>query len=164
MNKTAGPRFAVLLTAVLSLAPLASFAQNDPLLGTWVLNVGKSQGPPGSLPDSATVVVSDAGAGKYRAVSDTSMAGIAIHAEVTFGFDGADVTPVVTPEMPGGMSITQSAERLSASSYKSTVKMNGAVVATATNEVSADGKTLTVTSTGQGIAAGASSTTIFDRK
>jgi hypothetical protein len=162
MRRITGTEVVTLLAALLFAT--AAIAQSDPLLGTWVLNVAKSQGPPGTLPDSATVVVSDAGGGKYRAVSDTSMTGIAIHAEVTFAMDGSDVTPVVTPEMPGGMSVTQSAERLGPGSYKSTVKMNGAVVATATNEVSADGKTLTVVSTGQGIAAGASSTTIFDRK
>jgi len=165
MKNIAGSGFVALLAAAaLSLATLASFAADDPLLGTWVLNASKSKGAPGSLPDSSTVVVTDAGGGKYKAVSDTAMAGANIHGEITFAFDGADYTPVTTPAGPPGVSITQSAEKLSPASYKSSIKMNGAEVVTALNEVSADGKTLTVTSTGVGIAAGTSSVTVFDRK
>ena len=77
------------------------------------------------------------------------MLGNAVHSEVTFAIDGKDYAPVVTPAPPGGMpAITQSYEPVSARSYKGTVKVAGQLVATSLNEVSGDGKTLTITTTG----------------
>jgi len=140
-------------------------ADEDKFLGTWTLNAAQSKAPGGALPTSATVVVSKAGSGMYKSVSDTTMAGISGHSEITFATDGKDYTPVVTPTPPGGSpSISQSFERVSASSYKGSIKMNGQVIATTVNEVSADGKTFTITTTGVGPAAGVVAAMVFDRK
>ena len=159
-------------TAVLSLvlglavADRAAFAADeDKFLGTWVLNAEKSKAPAGAMPTSATVVVSKSASGMYKSVSDTALAGITSHSEITFATDGKDYTPVVTPAPPPGTpAVTQSFERVSASAYKGAVKLAGQVIATVLNEVSADGKTLTITTTGVGPAANVVVIMVCDRK
>ena len=51
---------------------------------------------------------------------------------------------------PGAASVTQAMERVSDTVYKSSIKVGGQVIATALNELSSDGKTLTATTTGIG--------------
>ena len=159
-------RFAFTLCLGLALASGATFAADlDKFIGTWELNASKSEVPGGATPDKATVVVTDAGAGKVKSVSDTAMAGQQIHSELTFAADGKDYTPVTTPAMPpGSPTITEAFERVSATVYKTDLKMNGQTIATLMNEVSADGKTLKVTTQGVGAAAGVTSTMVFDKK
>ena len=155
----------ILAVALAERAALA--ADEDKFLGTWALNAAKSSAPAGSVPSSATVVLSKTGeAGTYKSVSDFNLAGTALHSEITFAIDGKDYTPVNTPAPPpGAPSVTQSFERVGSSAYKTLVKVSGTAVATILNEVSADGKTLKVTTTGAGPAAGAGATAtlVFDR-
>ena len=146
------------------LAGPAAFAQNDAFIGTWVLNAAQSTFPLGGQPSSMTLVVTDAGGGKLKSVSDISMSGLAIHGEVTFAVDGQDYVPISTPPLPAGTSVTQSSEPVSGRVYKTTVKVNGVVITTMLNELSEDGQTLTVTSTGEGPAAGANSVYVLDRQ
>ena len=134
----------------LALASSVAFAQGDGFIGTWVLNAAKSTFPPGGQPDSMTIVVSDAGGGKLKSVSAITMSGFAVNGEVTFAVDGQDYVPTSTPPAPAGMAITQSSERVSDNAYKTSVKVNGEVMTTMLNELSADGQTLTVSSTGAG--------------
>jgi hypothetical protein len=139
----------------------------DAFLGSWVLNAAKSSLPQGGPPISMTLTVTDAGGGKYKSMTEMSVAGQAYKVEITFGIDGKDYTPVVTPAPPGGVPpTTQSYERVNARSYKSATKMGGQVAATSTSEVSADGKTMTVTTSGAGggPAAGVLNTLVFDKK
>jgi len=139
----------------------------DAFLGVWTLNAAKSSLPQGGPPIDLTLTVTDAGGGKYKSVTDTSVAGQAYKVEITFAIDGKDYAPVVTPAPPGGTpAMSQSYERVSAKSYKSQAKMNGQVVATSTSEVSADGKTMTVTTNaaGGGAAGGAVNKLVFDKK
>ncbi len=140
-------------------------AAGDPFVGTWVLNLDKSKVPPGTpAPSSATMVVTEAD-GQYKSVSDTSMANTNIHVELTFATDGKDYTPVLTPAPPPGTpTIAESFERVGKTSYKTTLKMNGQPIATELSEVSGDGKTLTVTTTGLGAAANLSNVAVFDKK
>ncbi|HVS22618.1 MAG TPA: hypothetical protein VMU03_02740 [Gammaproteobacteria bacterium] len=155
-----------LILAVALAERAASAADEDKFLGTWALNAAKSSAPAGGVPSSATVVLSKTGeAGTYKSVSDFNLAGTALHSEITFTIDGKDYTPVSTPAPPPGTpSVTQSFERVGSSAYKASVKVNGTTVATILNEVSADGKTLTSTTTGAGAAAGVMATLVFDRK
>ena len=150
----------------LALADRAALAADeDKFLGTWVLNPAKSSAPAGTLPSNATVVLSKSGSGMYKSATDMTMAGISAQIETTFATDGKDYTPVVTPAPPAGSpSMTQSFERVSASAYKGAVKLNGQTIATVLNEISADGKTLTVTTTGVGPAANVVVTMVYDRK
>src|SRR5262249_54153304 len=140
-------------------------ADEDKFLGTWTLNPAKSTAPAGAMPSSATVVLSKAAEGSYKSVTDTTIAGMPIHSEITFTTDGKEYSPVTTPAPPPGMpTIMQTFERVSASVYKTALKVNGTAMATILYEVSADGKTLTSTTTGVGPAANVSVTLVFDRK
>jgi len=156
----------VTLCLGLALARGAAFAADmDKFIGTWELNASKSQIPGGATPDKATVVVTDAGGGKLKSVSDTNMSGQNVHAELTFAADGKDYTPVTTPAPPpGSPTITESFERVSANVYKTELKMSGQTIATLMQEVSADGKSLKVTTQGVGAAANVTSTMVFDKK
>jgi hypothetical protein len=108
--------------------------------------------------------VSDAGGGKYKSVTETSVAGQAYKVEITFAIDGKDYAPVITPAPPAGMPpTTQSYEKVSAKAYKSTVKVAGQVAATSTSEVSADGKVMTVKTSAAG-GGDALNTLVFDKK
>lgn len=159
---------ALQLTVGLVLVSRVAFAADeDKFLGTWALNAAQSKAPggAGALPTNATVVVTKTGSGMYKSVSETTMGGVSAHSEITFATDGKDYAPVVTPTPPpGAASITQSFERVSATAYKGSIKLNGQVIATTLNEVSADGKTFTITTTGAGPAAGVVATMLFDRK
>jgi hypothetical protein len=88
---------------VLVLASAAAFAQGDPLIGTWVLNGAKSTFPPGAQPQSMTLVVSDAGGGKLKSVSNITINGTTIQGEVTFAVDGQEYVPTSTPPPPAGV-------------------------------------------------------------
>src|SRR5262249_5718246 len=100
-------------------------ADEDKFLGTWALNAAKSTAPAGAMPSSATLVLSKTGAGTYKSVSDTPLAGTPIHSELAFTTDGKESSPVTTPAPPAGMpTITQTFERVSASAYKTALKVN----------------------------------------
>lgn len=146
------------------LASPAASAQDNPFIGTWVLDPAKSAFPPGGQPNSMTIVVTDAGGGKLKSVSEVAMTGFTVQGEVTFAVDGQDYVPTSTPPPPPGVAVTQSSERVSDSVYKTSVKVNGQLMTTMLNEVSADGQTLTITSTGEGPAAGADSVYVLDRQ
>ena len=133
-------------------------------VGTWALNAAKSKGAPGAVPDSITMVVSDVGGGKFKSVSDSTMAGTNVRSEITFAVDGKEYAPVMTPEIPGRPSIVQTCEKVSDRVYKTELKIGGQVIATTLNELSADGKVITMTTTGVGQFAAASSTMVFDKK
>jgi hypothetical protein len=138
----------------------------DAFLGTWKLNAANSSLPQGGPPIDMTLTVSDAGGGKYKSMTEMSVAGQTYKVEITFAIDGKDYSPVVTPPPAGAPPTTQSYEKVSARSYKSSTKMQGQVMATSTSEVSADGKTMTVTTSGAGAAAGAGAMNklVFDKK
>ena len=75
----------ILLTAVFA---LSAWAATDPFVGKWVLDVKRSQYPPGTCPISMTIEMEPAGKGiHYR--SDTVQAnGRAAHSEYTADYDG----------------------------------------------------------------------------
>jgi hypothetical protein len=148
----------------MALATSRGFADEELFLGTWVLNAAKSKGPATVVPESATMVISDLGSGKYKSVTDNVAARVKTHVEVTFATDGKDYPLVTTPTVAGMPPVTQSFERVNATTYKVSLKVNGQLMATALEEVSADGKTLTATTMGIGQFATISNVTVFDRK
>lgn len=140
-------------------------ADTDKFLGTWMFNASKSQVPGGATPDKATIVVTDAGGGKLKSVSDTTMVGQQVHAELTFAIDGKDYAPTTTPAPPpGSPAIAESFERVSPTAVKASLKMNGQTIATMMEEVSTDGRTLKVTTQGAGPASNVTSTMVFDKQ
>ena len=133
-------------------------------VGSWVLDPASSTGQPGMSPTAGTLEITAAGGGKYTSVSEATVAGVAGRSEVTFAIDGKDYPTKSTPEPPGAPTVTQAVERVSDTVYKISVKLNGELIATARNEISGDGKTLTQTTTGLGQFTVLTSTTVFRRK
>jgi hypothetical protein len=162
MKGTTRPALAALLLGLtLSFPSLNTFAQENRFVGSWVLDAAKSKAP--LMPSSATVTISDAGGGKFKSASDTSAGGQTVHSEITFAVDGKDYAVQTNPAPPGGSRITQSFEKASATSYKTKLKLNGQELATTVEELSADGNTMTLTSTA-GTNASMSTMLVFNRK
>ena len=112
--------------------------------GAWKLNVAKSKFSPGPAPKSMTLVYSTVGTTGTKIVVDTVPAtGAAQHWEMTAMFDGKDHPVTGNPNAD-----TISIRRIDDLTGESTFKKGGKVTATNRRTLSADGKTLTITSTG----------------
>lgn len=127
-----------------SMTALAVAAQStDPGLGTWKLNVAKSKYSPGPAPKTLTVTISAAGAGIKAVIDGAAPDGTKVHWEYTANFDGKAYP--VTGNADGDM---VTATRVNANTIETRYTLKGKPTTTNTRVVSADGKTLTVTSTG----------------
>jgi hypothetical protein len=113
-------------------------------VGTWKLNLAKSKYQQGQAPKSTTLVYEAAGAGIKVTVDQVPADGSAIHYAYTANYDGKDVPVVGNPN--GDMSART---RVNATTTKLVNKKGGNILSTATLVVSADGKTLTITTTGK---------------
>ena len=114
------------------------------LEGTWKLNVAKSKFSPGPPPKSMTVTYSAAGADGTKIVVDVTPAtGAHQHWEMTMTYDGKE-SPI--KGNPNADSV--SAKPSKGLTSESTFKKGGKVTSTNHRVLSADGKTLTVTSKG----------------
>ena len=130
--------FAFVLTAAASVG----FAQTDPHVGTWVLNLEKSKYAPGTAPKSQTSVFATDGKG-FKVVTTADGASGPTKTEYTAAFDGQDHLVKGNPDWD-----TTALKRVDARTIEFTRKKGGKVVQTARSMVSADGKTRTVTVTG----------------
>jgi hypothetical protein len=148
----------------LAVAALGPAAAQEALVGSWVLDPAASTAPPGAAATAGTLELKNAGGGQFTSVSDTTAGGVVVHAEITYSVDGKDYPVTATPTAPGTPPITQSIEQVSATLYKSSIKVGGQEMLTATTEISGDGKTLTQKATGVVQAAGLSSTSVYRRK
>jgi hypothetical protein len=158
-------RMCVVSIALGALASVSTVQGQGALVGSWVLDPASSTAVAReALPTAGTLEITDAGGGKYTSVSEATMAGVSGRSEVTFAIDGKDYTTTSTPVPPGAPTVTQAVERVSESVYKLSIKVNGQLIATTLNELSADGKTLTQTTTGIGQFAVLTSTSVFRRK
>jgi hypothetical protein len=112
--------------------------------GAWKLNVTKSKFSPGPAPKSMTLVYSAVGTTGIKIVADMVPAtGAAQHWEMTAHYDGKDHPVTGNPNAD-----TVSLRRIDDLTGESTFKKGGKVTATNRRTLSADGKTLTITSTG----------------
>jgi len=129
------------LASFLTVAP---FAQADPQVGVWRLNVAKSTYSPGPAPKSATTTIEAAGTGVKLIVDQVYADGTKRHWEFTSNNDGKD-SPV-TGNNPDADTVART--RINATTVQSVLKKGGKVTVTQTSVVSADGKTRTVTMKG----------------
>jgi hypothetical protein len=67
-----------------------AFAQSDPQVGVWKLNVAKSKYSPGPAPKSGTTRIEAAGAGVKVTVDQEIADGSKRHWEFTANYDGQD--------------------------------------------------------------------------
>jgi hypothetical protein len=156
--------FCAVSLALVLLAPSDPAAAQAAFVGTWVLDAAASKSSVAQLaPTAGTLAITDAGDGKFKSTNDVTVAGATARSEITFAIDGKDYAVTAIPAQLG-IAITQSIERVSETTYNSSIKINGQVVATSVTEISGDRKTLTQTTTGLGQFAALSSTTVFQRK
>ena len=143
MQIQAKPAIARMLlnVAVLLVAAAANAQTTDPIIGTWNLDVAKSSFKPGPAPKSATVLVEPAGKGIK--VSVVNADGSPMKWGFTTQRDGKDVPVTGKPAYDTAAS-TQTGPTAGTTEYKK----GGKVVVTSKYTLSADGKTMTLTSTG----------------
>jgi hypothetical protein len=114
---------------------------NDPLVGTWKLNAGKSTGPY----TSGTSVFEAAGDGIKGTVDLVGKDGTAYHWTFTAKYDGKDYP--VTGNNPFGDTIAVT--RVDPNTVKISAKKDGKEIVTQTIVIAADGKTRTTTTKGK---------------
>lgn len=139
MKKLSVVAFAGILT--LSVAAIAQTP--EPIVGTWKLDVAKSTYKPGPAPKSATVVIEAAGKGLKVAVDAVGPDGKAMKWGWTGTEDGKEFAITGNPAYDAGAT-TRTSPKEATNVYKKA----GKAVVTAKSSISADGKTLTMTSTG----------------
>ena len=147
-----------LVTALVSVA----VAQGKPRVGTWELNLEKSTFSPGPPPRRQTLTFQEKGPQWMALVQGLDASGKPIDLDTNnlmINFDGRDhPTPTSDYETTAWKAVDDY-------KYLVTRKKAGKVVMTSTNILSADGKTMTITTIGQN-AAGQSShnVRVYDKK
>ena len=120
------------------------FAQpTDPANGVWKLNPAKSTFSPGPAPKELTLTIEAAGPGRKVAVNGVAADGTAVQWGFSGNFDGKEIR--LTGNNPDADIVIL--KRVSANATRSTYKKAGTTVVNGVS-VSADGKTLTVASSG----------------
>jgi hypothetical protein len=118
----------------------------DPVLGTWLLNLGKSTFEGTAAPGKRTMIFTAVGDAIKHTTSTipVGVPGVVVAGgnEYTAKYDGADV------HITGSFLDTVSLKRIDARTVERTGKVMGKAVETMTRVLSADGKTLTVTTKG----------------
>jgi hypothetical protein len=130
---------AVALVAVAVSSPL--YAQGNPLVGTWKLNVAKSKFDPGPAPTSMTRTVVAQGDGVKYSFEGVGADGKPVAYGFSVNFDGKD-NPIMG-SIPSGAD-TISAKRKGSDTFEATLKKGGKVIGTSKVTVSKDGKVTTV--------------------
>jgi len=134
---------AILAVCLFATSSLSGFAQTDPVIGTWKLNLAKSKFSPGPPPKSQTVTFEAVGKGLKVTIKGTDAEGKPIDWQFTANFDGKDYPVSGNPDQD-----TTTLKRIDANTVEYIRKKAGKVVATLTSAVSKDGKTRTVTEKG----------------
>lgn len=137
------------LVCVVSFVSVLAFsaslrAADDPVIGTWKLNLAKSKYTGMSAPKSQVYKYEPNGPDGVKFINDTVNAdGAKIHAEYAVKFDGKEgpVKGDPTRDMTTN-------KRVDANTTSGTNSLKGKPVGTFTRVVSKDGKTLTVTAKG----------------
>jgi hypothetical protein len=128
---------------VVSVLVGAAFAQSDPQVGVWKLNVAKSTYSPGPAPKSANTTIEAVGTGAKVVVDQVLADGTKRHWEFTANYDGKDSPITGNPDAD-----TVARTRINPTTVQTISKKGGKVMTTQTSAVSSDGKTRTVTTKG----------------
>jgi hypothetical protein len=130
--------------AALLIVTAAQAQAPEPIMGTWTLDVAKSTYKPGPGPKQSTLTVDPAGKGIKVAVDSVNADGSPLKWGFTSARDGKEEAPVTGNPLFDVVTST----RESATAGTNVYKKGGKVVMTSKIAVSADGKSMTVTSTG----------------
>jgi ABC-type phosphate transport system substrate-binding protein len=128
------------LFAAVVVAPV--FAQDNPFLGTWKLNVAKSKFEGAPAPKSLTRTITAEGSGAKYSFEGVSADGNSYAYSFVTNYDGKEV-PVTGKGTPGGAD-SIALKRVNAHKVEGTLKKGGKEVGKVTAEVSKDGKVATV--------------------
>jgi hypothetical protein len=121
-------------------------AQTDPWIGTWKVNLAQSTYNPGPTPKvAATVKIEPAPGGIKTSIDSADPQGKPTHTETVGAFDGKD-NPVTGAAAANS---TSALTRIDARTVQNQAKVGGKPTVTTRFTVSADGKTLTATQSGQ---------------
>jgi hypothetical protein len=132
----------IVLTLALYFVAAAVCFASDLQMGTWKLNEAKSKLAPG-VSKNSTVVYEAAGDNVKVTVDGTDRDGKPAHNEWTGKFDGKDYPVTGDPD-----SDARSYKKVGVRTLQLTVKKGGKVTVSGRINVSADGKTRTVTTSG----------------
>lgn len=150
----------ILVLAAVACAPV--FAQNDPALGTWKLNVEKSKYNPGPAPKSLTRTLEAQGDNVKYSFEGVNAEGTGVAYSFTVAYDGKE-SPI-TGSMPGGADAI-SIKRIDANTLEATLTKAGKVIGTAKSQISQDGKVTTVTAQGtNGDGQATTSSAVYDKQ
>jgi hypothetical protein len=133
----------VLLAFVVVLGAVSASAQSDPAVGTWKLNAAKSKYDPGPLPKAQTIVIVTAGPGLKVTSTGTDAEGKSTNVSYTTNADGKEFPVTGSPAYDHS-----TFKRIDKNTTEQTRTKDGKVVQTAKRAISADGKTMTITTTG----------------
>jgi len=144
----------------LALSIAHSTSPDDPVLGTWKLNVEKSKFVPGPGWQSQIRVYQMSPAGVSVTWTGLDAKGKKMQVSYTYKYDGRDY-----PMAGSGSYDTLNAVRVGALTVKSEEKRSGKTVGIAVRTVSPDGKILTITDEGTNRKGQAfSQVLVFDRQ
>jgi hypothetical protein len=155
-------RLSLLVAAISGMVLIGvAFAQSNPFVGTWKLNVAKSKYSNGTPPQSSTTRIEPAGAGVKYIVDQVTATGEKQHWEFTCMYDGKDYP--VTGANPNGDTVALT--RVNATTVRQLNKLKGKPTITQVAVVSADGKTRTLTATGTNpLGQVVNNVTVYDRQ
>jgi hypothetical protein len=137
-------RMTVFVIIVIAAAAVGVAARGaDPLLGTWELNVAKSNYTPGPAPQSETRTYVVAGQEIAASSKGVDGSGNPTAASWTINYDGK-----YHPESGDPNADSLSLKRVNARSAEFKQKRAGKVVITGTRTISPDGNMMTITSKG----------------
>jgi hypothetical protein len=123
----------------------ALWAADDPLMGTWKLNLDKSKYSPGSPPMSSTNTYEPYGKDGFKFTSDhVDAQGKSSHVTFVAEYDGKDYPITGDPSRDAII-----AKRIDLYTHQTTSKKGGKIMTTSRRVISKDGKTLTITTTGK---------------
>jgi len=118
----------------------------DPWIGTWALNIDKSQYEPASLaPKSQTTKQTAAGDAVTAITDGVDAKGKKLHTEITYRFDGKEYEYKGAPDPKS----TRTYTRIGSNVYQFVNKVDGKITTTSRVTVSPDGKTRTIVTTGR---------------
>lgn len=134
---------ALAVLAFFALGVVVTAQAPDPAVGKWNLNVAKSKFTPGPAPKSTTATIAATGATYKVVVEAVAADGAKVNWEYSASFDGK---PHPVKGNPDGDMVV--AKRVNATSVDTSYTLKGKATTNNSRVVSADGKTMTVTSTG----------------
>jgi hypothetical protein len=138
---------------------LIALAQSkDPLIGTWHIDLGKSDFQPESTMLRRTLKIEAKSAGISVSQETVAQDGHSSYVEYTAAYDSKDVP------ISGSVLDTVALKHLNGNTVERTGKIRGQAVETATMSVSADGRTLTIVTKGSVNNTDYHSTQMFQRE